>query len=281
LSTTYQLAVVNQFGCSDTDDVFIYVWPLVSVTAGPDSSVCYGQPITLWANNVGPIIGPFQWHSSRYDIVANTQNITVSPTHSDLYTVAVNGPCNSDSTSVQVNVYMPPPVTLEPSATIVAGQPYSILSVGNGNANWYPNYMITCTDCVNPTVSPEVNTTYHVILTDIHGCIDSAKITVTVLCDRTNAVYVPNAFTPSKPGLNDHFYIQGTGVKEVNFLRIYNRWGNLVFSSEHFQINQKDLGWDGRFGGHDLSSDVFMYQMQVECANGNIFPISGNFTLIR
>lgn len=281
LSTTYQLAVVNQFGCSDTDDVFIYVWPLVSVTAGPDSNICYGQPITLWANNVGPIIGPFQWHSSHYDVVANTQMLTVSPLHTDLYTVAVNGPCNSDSTSVQVNVYMPPPVTLEPSATIVAGQPYSILSVGNGNANWYPNYMITCTDCTNPTVSPEVNTTYHVILTDIHGCIDSAKITVTVLCDRTNAVYVPNAFTPSKPGLNDHFYIQGTGVKEVNYLRIYNRWGNLVFSNEHFQINQKDLGWDGRFGGHELSSDVFMYQMQVECANGNIFPISGNFTLIR
>jgi gliding motility-associated-like protein len=104
---------------------------------------------------------------------------------------------------------------------------------------------------------------------------------VTVLCDRTNAVYVPNAFTPSKPGLNDHFYIQGTGVKEINYLRIYNRWGNLVFSNEHFQINQKDLGWDGRFGGHELSSDVFMYQMQVECANGNVFPISGNVTLIR
>jgi len=281
LPTTYCLTVVNQFGCQDTGCVEIYVWPLVTLQAGPDSNICYGQPVTLWANAVGPTIGNYQWHNINSDYTSNQQNITVNPIHNDVYTVSILGPCNSDSIGLNINVYQPPPVTLEPSATIVAGQPYSILTVGNGTGLWFPDYAISCVNCLNPIVSPEVNTTYHVVLTDIHGCVDSATIFITVLCDRTNAVYVPNAFTPSKPGKNDHFYVQGTGVKEISYLRIYNRWGNLVFSTQHTQINKPELGWDGTFGGRELSSDVFMYQMQVECANGTLFPITGNFTLIR
>ncbi len=281
LPMDFCLNVVNQFGCQDTDCVNIYVWPLVTMTAGRDSNICYGQPITLWSNAIGPTIGNYHWHNLNGTYSSTQQNITVSPLHNETYTVAIQGPCNSDSTDVYVNVYQPPPVTLEPSATIVAGQPYSILAVGVGTAQWFPNYAINCPTCLNPIVSPEVNTTYHVVLTDAHGCVDSAEISITVLCDRTNAVYVPNAFTPSKPGKNDHFYVQGTGVKEINYLRIYNRWGNLVFSTEHIAINKPELGWDGNFGGKEMSSDVFMYQMQVECSNGTIFPISGNFTLIR
>ena len=112
------------------------------------------------------------------------------------------------------------------------------------------------------------------------GCL-SDPIRYKVYVGECSSIYVPNAFTPSKPGKNDHFYVQGTGVKEISYLRIYNRWGNLVFSTQHTQINKPELGWDGTFGGRELSSDVFMYQMQVECANGTLFPITGNFTLIR
>jgi gliding motility-associated-like protein len=120
------------------------------------------------------------------------------------------------------------------------------------------------------------------VLTDNYGCKDSAQISIYVLCDKSNSIYIPNAFEPlSTNTRNAYFYVQGTGIKEVSFLRIYNRWGTELFFREHFQINKPELGWDGTFNGTKVTNDVYMYQMQIICANGTVFPISGNFTVIK
>jgi gliding motility-associated-like protein len=132
-------------------------------------------------------------------------------------------------------------------------------------------------------VSPDVNTTYHVITTDLHGCSDSALFEIKVLCDNNNSLFIPNGFEPKITAKyeNRFFYIQGKGIKELEFIRIYNRWGSEVYSREHIPINKPDVGWDGTFDGKPCTCDIYMYQMQVICADGTIFPISGNMTLIR
>jgi hypothetical protein len=67
----------------------------------------------------------------------------------------------------------------------------------------------------------------------------------------------------------------------LTYLRVYNRWGTQVFNAEHVPINKPEAGWDGTFQGTKVNIDVYMYQMQVECANGTMFPISGNVTIIK
>jgi gliding motility-associated-like protein len=277
---TYCIEVANQFGCKDSDCVDVKVIPLVLANACCDTIICLNTPVTFSAS--GAI--SYQWDGLTDTSFHSTDSIiSFIPVTSGIYEVTVTGPCNTATATVEVTVVPPPTINLEPNITIVAGQPYGILSVSaaGNSVVWSPNYNITCTNCPNPTVFPDVSTTYVVTVTDPYNCTTSDSITISVLCDRTNAIYIPNAFTPNTADKNSYFYIQGTGVKEIVSWKIFNRWGDMVWMGEHVPINVKESGWNGVYKGVAVSSDVYMYQMVVECHNGNKFPINGNVTVIR
>ena len=101
-----------------------------------------------------------------------------------------------------------------------------------------------------------------------------------MLCAKED-VFIPNAFTPNNDNINDRFYIIGKGVKTVIFLRVYNRWGNLVFEKTYFDANNRTLGWDGKINGQDATPGLYNYTTQIICADGGIIPFNGSITLIR
>lgn len=71
-------------------------------------------------------------------------------------------------------------------------------------------------------------------------------------------VYVPNAFSPNDDGVNDVFQANiGCTVTEFD-LRVFNRWGQQVFSSQN-----PDDGWDGTMKGEPALSAVYVYVLQV------------------
>jgi gliding motility-associated-like protein len=57
-------------------------------------------------------------------------------------------------------------------------------------------------------------------------------------------IYVPTAFTPNNDGRNDYLRPILLGVKQLQYFRVYNRWGQVVYT---MQPNQ--LGWDGTLNG--------------------------------
>ena len=291
-STMYSLAVKNQYGCRDTDSVFVFVKGLLVPYAGRDTFVCQGGAIHLFAQ--GGL--SYTWiQKSDYSIISHSNDFVYTPQKSDVFECVIVGDCNTDSATVGVSVFANPYVyTIPTTANIIAGRPLKInafaldttqhpAQYALGLYNWYPNYNINCTNCDSVLVSPDVNTTYTTVFTNNYGCKDSAEVTIFVLCDRNNSLYVPNAFEPvaGSNGRNAYFYVQGTGIKEITYMRIYNRWGTEVFSTEHIPINKPEAGWDGTFKGTKVGIDVYMYQMQVECANGGFIPISGNVTVIK
>lgn len=88
-------------------------------------------------------------------------------------------------------------------------------------------------------------------------------------------VYLPNIFSPDKDGINDQLFVLGNGIKE-HTLNIYDRWGNLVFTSSDISI-----GWDGIYKGRKLNSGVFAYFLIGEFETGETFREKGNITLVR
>ena len=284
-STTYSLAVVNQYGCRDTDSVHLFVKSLVVPYAGRDTSICEGGYVHLFAQGGNT----YAWYQVKpYTFLTDSASFIFQPaTPGGAFEAIINGDCNTDSATVNVNVFPKPGVKLAPSTAppIIAGQNYNLVAIpsGLGILDWHPNVNINCDTCSSVVVSPDVNTTYTVTITDVYGCKDSAEITIYVLCDKSNSIYVPNAFEPSLAATsrNAYFYVQGTGIKELTFMRVYNRWGTEVFYAEHVPINKPEFGWDGTFNGTKVNIDVYMYQLQVECSNGNTFPISGNVTVIK
>jgi len=96
------------------------------------------------------------------------------------------------------------------------------------------------------------------------------------------ATFIPDIFSPNGDGANDVFYIQSNSqITEVNALRIFDRWGNMVFEQLHFMPNDPRHGWDGTFSGKQLNPGVYLYWSELETTSGQVMTMGGDVTLIR
>ena len=135
--------------------------------------------------------------------------------------------------------------------------------------SWQPTNGLSCTNCASPKASPQTTTTYTLTKKQCKAT-TSARVTLSVKtdCDVKKQLEIPNVFTPNEDGVNDTFRIQlpsGSAFKEFN---VYNRWGNLVHSTEPH--GQTVLLWDGRTtGGEACSSGVYYYVLQYTDAEGS------------
>ena len=100
------------------------------------------------------------------------------------------------------------------------------------------------------------------------------------MCNNVN-VFVPNTFSPNGDGANDIFYPRGSGIFKILNLKVFNRWGEVVFEKSNFNSNEASSGWDGTYKGKKLSPDVFVYILQVVCENNSTLTFNGNIALIK
>ena len=124
-------------------------------------------------------------------------------------------------------------------------------------AVWTVNDSIVCTgpDCLSVTVNADQDAEVCVVATNLDGCIDSTCISVRSF--DIDLSYTGNVFSPNDDGVNDIFYIQGgDDIEIINYFRIYNRWGELVFTLEEFPPNNVDFGWNGSFKGNRVNPGV-------------------------
>ena len=118
------------------------------------------------------------------------------------------------------------------------------------------------------------------VLDEASGCVYSDSLTVRVSQDRN--VYPPNAFSPNGDGINDRFFVNADrSVQQVNFLRIFGRWGQLLFERENFSANDPASGWDGLANGKPLDGQVVVYTMEVTFLDGMTRKYEGSLTLLR
>ncbi|MBK6482766.1 MAG: gliding motility-associated C-terminal domain-containing protein [Chitinophagaceae bacterium] len=86
---------------------------------------------------------------------------------------------------------------------------------------------------------------------------------------------MPTAFTPNNDGINDVYKIITDGTNEFD-LKIFNRWGQLVYIS-----SDPDGYWDGNFEGLPEEMGAFIYSLSIRFSNGISRVMNGNITLIR
>jgi gliding motility-associated-like protein len=139
---------------------------------------------------------------------------------------------------------------------------------------------LSCIDCPAPNVSVRNTATYRVDVSNAGGCKSSDDITIHAVCNGGN-YFLPNTFSPNGDGSNDVFYVRGKGVNRIQSLRIFNRWGQMVFEKRDFSPNDAGAGWDGTFNGKRADMDVYIYIAEVICENSVIVALKGDVTLIR
>lgn len=107
------------------------------------------------------------------------------------------------------------------------------------------------------------------------GCSDSITKRVRVL--NNCFIAVPTAFTPNNDGLNDYLYPNNALKAENLRFNVYNRWGQLVFSSGDWQKK-----WDGKINGILQASGVYVWLLSyTHSGTGQKVFQKGTTTLIR
>ncbi len=282
LTTTTQSGCVNTY--TKPQGVRVIARPDIMIAG--DSTVCVYDSIRHSGLFLQPDTSLVTWQwifpNGNNSNLQNPPAQTYLPGSYTVFAYATNTNGCIDTAIKNITVYPLPTVSMPGQMTIAVGFSDTIpASYSNGvnQWNWTPPYALSCLDCPRPVASPKSTTTYQVAFSDINGCHNTGSIEVVVICKDAN-FYIPNTFSPNGDGSNDRFYPRGRGLYLIRSMRVFNRWGETVFENRSFQANDANAGWDGRFKGNRAQPDVYVYQVEIQCDNGEMIKLTGNIALI-
>ena len=145
------------------------------------------------------------------------------------------------------------------------------------NYMWSSEEKVDCPTCPSQVFYGVSEQEYKVMVSDIFGCTDR-EISVLLRVDRNKrSLDMPAAFSPNGDGINDEIFPQGWGVEEYEEFRIYNRFGELVFSG-----SGKNPSWDGTYKGKPAPVDFYVYVVKAKIYDSRVREIiHGKFELMR
>ncbi len=281
LNQTYYFQADNGF-CQVLDSIHMTVFS-EAISIQSVDSICITSPLQLQAISGGSGSFSYLWSSPNVLINPNNQAsiqcFLLGSQYVYLQATSTQGCVVLDSQFVFVSTFNQGTVlaTAEPNIVMPGGSTQLTGVVPTIAAfSWSPVVGLINPTSLQPLVSPTETTTYTLTATDgLCTKSDTALVRVyEIVCDEPY-VFVPNAFTPNGDHENDVLYVRGIWIEKF-VLRIFDRWGELVF-----ETTDQSIGWDGSFKGKKVDPDVFDYYLDVECLGGLHNIIKGNVTLMK
>jgi gliding motility-associated-like protein len=255
---------------STQQNITIKVNPFVTLSAlGP---MCQNdQPVQVIENTngftgSGIFTGPGISSAGLFNpAIAGAGTFTIN------YTFTAQNGCDY-STSQQVIVRPAPTVSAGPDFFMLEGGSEKIKATASGDNltyKWFPSTGLDHDDILNPIVTPTINTTYRLVVTNSEGCSAAGDVNVGVL----KYPVIPNTFTPNGDGINDTWNILYLNSYPGNTVEIFDRYGKKVFSSIGYATP-----WDGTYNGAVLPSGTFYYVINPKNSRK---VIAGSVTIVR
>jgi gliding motility-associated-like protein len=146
------------------------------------------------------------------------------------------------------------------------------------NIQWTPASAVSCANCLSVFSRISKTTRVQFLAKDNKEC--GVQQEVVLLVNPNRRVFMPNSFSPNGDNVNDVFTFFGdANLQSIMSLKIYDRWGEMVFSGDNLKPNTE--GWDGRLRGVDLSPAVFVYWARLRFKDGEEVDYRGDVTLIK
>jgi len=260
--------------------VVITTVPRPTVNAGNNVEICYNSTAQLNGQTNGT---SFSWSNVGSLSDGSVLNPIATPTKTTSYILAA-----TDSTTG-----CPKPgfdtvlVTVRPKVNAYAGNdtvmivalPLHLKATGGVTYQWYP-----ASGLDNPNIAAPIatldgnpqNVNYLVTVWDELGCMDTASIDIVVFKTGPE-IFVPTGFTPNGNGRNDVFRPIYVGMKTIDYFRVYNRWGKLIYSH-----NKNDgRGWDGTIDGKNQNTGTFIWMVKATDVLDKVHVKKGTVVLIR
>jgi gliding motility-associated-like protein len=276
VNTTYQLTATIG-GCSATDEVQVNLAPYPVVNAGQDTLICFNSPARL---NGSTNAQQFAWTPSA-PLSDNSLSPFVRPSATQAFVLTatnITGCLKPARDTVIVGVLPPVNAYAGNDTAVIIGQPLQLAASGGITYRWIPALGLSNAEIANPMAiydGAADSIRYVVVVADEAGCVDTASMVVRVF-KTAPGIFVPSAFTPNSDGNNDIFRPVPVAMSRINYFRVYNRWGELVFQSTDGRS-----GWDGRINGILQATGTFVWLVQGEDYTGKKFSSKGTVTLIR
>ncbi|WP_462243972.1 gliding motility-associated C-terminal domain-containing protein [Ferruginibacter sp.] len=279
--TRYIVKGTTAQGCSNVDTVIVKVKHPFTMLNSAGDTLCKGGSVRLFANGAFSYV----WSPATGLNSSTIATPLASPQSTTTYKVVGTDDkgCFKDTGFVTVKVYPIPTVEAGNDKTINVGQSIDLVptvSADVSTAIWTPTQSIVQNNFPGITVKPRETTEYTVEVSNAGGCKTRDRVTVFVICNGAN-VFIPNTFSPNSDGNNDIFYPRGTGLFSIKTLRIFNRWGEVVFEKNNFMPNNATAGWNGTYKGKQQNPDVFVYTADILCDNSTVMTLKGNVALIQ
>lgn len=291
-SQTLHVIVTDQCGNTRTDSVALIVETPPAIDLPPIiAQGCAPLTVTFPDLQLGPNLS-YQWNLGNGSTSVSPQPILVyqAGTYNVSLTVSTPAGCTSSSaTNGVINAWLPPTAAFSASTynTTADNAEVSFTDQSQGSiATWSWTFGDGGTSgAMNPTYVYGDVGTFEVALevTDVHGCSDEAEAVITIT--PVHDIVIPTAFTPTGNGNggyydpnalnNDVFYAFVRYVKDFR-MRVFNRWGELVFESEDVRY-----GWDGQYKGQLSPQDVYVVQTWVRFVDGKEKQLLTDLTLFR
>lgn len=293
------LSSTNDIVCpSASDTTKLTVIKSNSISLLSDTSVCsYQNPVKLTANVNGGS-GQYLWtstgtgslvYSGGFNSVVYTMSAAdISSGFIKLTISSVNSaPCSEVNASINIKVNPSPVANFIASSYVanIPNDPISFTNQSTGANSYIWNFGDGGSSTIMNPVYNYINTgffTVNLIAINQFNCRDTVEHDIKVISD----FQFPNVFTPNANGgngggytpgdlSNDVFFPYTSGVTEYE-LMIFNRWGELIFSSKDVNI-----GWDGYFNGKICQQDAYVWKANVKFFDGRTFNKTGTVTLLR
>ena len=274
-TTRYYITATNGI-CTKTDSVLVTVNPAPIVVTTSDTTICTNGIANLTATGGTT----YTWLPNYRIVGINSQSPTTTPLITTNYTVHTTDALGCKSLLPDTAT-----ITVIPTITVYAGndtivapnQPIQLSAISNApNYIWLPSIYLNNNNLANPVATFTQVGEYLLnvkAFTNI-GCSASDVVKITVFAGPS--IYIPTAFTPNGDGSNDVLKITAVGLQKFNYLKIYNRWGQLLFN-----ITNPNLTWNGTLQSQPQPSGTYVYVASAIDYNGKPLLLKGTVQLMR
>lgn len=239
---------------------------------GEDQVLCPGDSLSITAP---PGFTNYRWTLNGAPANANGANLNAKTAGNYQVIVQTDTGCEvSDEIRVSFS-------TLEGftsgDATIERGDSTQLNASEGSDYQWTPNTALSCSDCPNPMAAPEADITYQVTFKSPDGCAVGDSVVIQVSIPEDELRFEPITFiSPNGDGQNDELFFPGLETYTANEIKVFSRWGQLVYSKIDYQI--KGELWDGTLRGKPLPAGIYYYILRVDEQN---LSVKKNLTIVR
>jgi gliding motility-associated-like protein len=237
----YNVQVTDANGCSKSFATVLSDTSNISIQVTGATTFCSGDSVTLLATNSAYVT--YQWTYSGAPLADTLNAITVYSSGDYAVTAtAVCGLFTAGPVTVVENAL--PIAAVDPDMTIHCDSSVVLTATGGNTYLWSPSNLVSDSVASVVTINLQYTTTFIVTAISAEGCTENDTVVVTVVCD---TLFIPGGFSPNGDGVNDYFVISDINRYPDAVLKIFNRWGDLVYTKEHY-----DNSWNG-FSNTDMA----------------------------